>query len=161
MYCFSTVTIFARTRLTVTLYVPCLSGLLIIPFSPTCFGQLFCSSSGTLDCVLQLVVWYTHDAADHRPATSWVHYTTSCNAQSCAPEDGQNNCPKNVELTGITRRGQIWIIICSYLKNAARSVESSNMWKVEALFQGHSRTRCLLLRSFVSCEKDEWSEGAR
>jgi len=25
----------------------------------------------------------------HRPATSWVHYTTSCNTQSSAPEDGQ------------------------------------------------------------------------
>ena len=27
--------------------------------------------------------------AGHRPATSWgVHYTTSCNTQSSAPEDG-------------------------------------------------------------------------
>jgi hypothetical protein len=33
------------------------------------------------------------------------------------------------------------------------------MWKVEALFQGHSQTWCLLLRSFVSCEEDERSEG--
>ena len=30
-----------------------------------------------------------------------MHYTTSCNTQSSAPEDGQNNCPKYVELTGI------------------------------------------------------------
>jgi len=30
-----------------------------------------------------------------------VHYTTSCNTQSSAPEDGQNNCPKHIELTGI------------------------------------------------------------
>ena len=37
-------------------------------------------------------------------------------------------------------------------------VESS-MWKVEALFQGHSPTECLLLRSFVSCEEDERSES--
>ena len=35
------------------------------------------------------------------PATSWVHYTTICNTQSSAPEDGQNNCPKPVELAGI------------------------------------------------------------
>jgi len=35
------------------------------------------------------------------------------------------------------------------------------MWKVEALFQGHSPTWCLLLRSFVSCEEDERSEGTR
>ena len=28
-------------------------------------------------------------------------YTTSCNTQFSAPEDGQNNCPKHVELTVI------------------------------------------------------------
>ena len=32
------------------------NGLLISPVSSTCFGQLFCPSSGVLDCVLQLVV---------------------------------------------------------------------------------------------------------
>ena len=42
--------------------------------------------------------------AGGRPATSWVHYTTSCNSQSSAPEDGQNNCPKHVELTGIINK---------------------------------------------------------
>ena len=39
-----------------------------------------------------------------RPATSWVPYTTSCNTQSSAAEDGQNNCPKHVELTGIINK---------------------------------------------------------
>ena len=39
-----------------------------------------------------------------RPATSWVHYTTSHNTQSSAPEDGQNNLPKHVELTGIINK---------------------------------------------------------
>ena len=46
-------------------------------------------------------LWYnapTMLPAGHGPATSWVHYTTSCNTQSSAPEDGQNNCPKHVEL---------------------------------------------------------------
>ena len=38
------------------------------------------------------------------PATSWVHYTTSCNTQSTVPEDVQNNCPKHVELTGIVNK---------------------------------------------------------
>ena len=42
--------------------------------------------------------------AGHSPAKSWVHYTTSCNTQFSAPEDGQNNCPKNVELTGIINK---------------------------------------------------------
>ena len=49
----------------------------------------------------------------------------------------------------------------NYNKNAARSVESSNMWKVEALFQVHSLTWCLLLRIFVNCEEEERSEGTR
>ena len=31
-------------------------------------------------------------------------YTTSCNTQSSAPEDGQNNCLKHVELTGIINK---------------------------------------------------------
>ena len=66
-----------------------------------CFGQLFCPSSGALDCVLQLVVQCIRDVASHQLATSQVHCTTSCNTQSSVPEDGQNNCPKHVELTGI------------------------------------------------------------
>ena len=31
-------------------------------------------------------------------------YTTSCNTQSSAPEDGQNNFPKHVEMTGIINK---------------------------------------------------------
>ena len=55
--------------------------------------------------MLQLVVECTHDVAGrYRPATSWVHNTTSCNTQSGVPEDGQNNCPKHVELTGIINK---------------------------------------------------------
>ena len=39
-----------------------------------------------------------------RPATSCVHYTTSCKTQSSVLEDRQNNCPKYVELTGIINK---------------------------------------------------------
>ena len=49
-------------------------------------------------------LWYnapTMLPAGNLPATSWVNYTTSCNTRSSVPEDGQNNCPKHVELTGI------------------------------------------------------------
>ena len=35
---------------------------------------------------------------DHRATTHWVIYTTSCIIQSNAPDDGQNCCPKHVEL---------------------------------------------------------------
>ena len=40
----------------------------------------------------------------HRPATSSVHYTTSCNKQSSAPEDVRNHRPKHAELTGIINK---------------------------------------------------------
>ena len=46
----------------------------------------------------------THDIAGRWPATSWVHCITSCNTQSSVPEDGQNNCPKHVEVTGIINK---------------------------------------------------------
>ena len=57
--------------------------------------------------------------AGGRPATSWVHYTISCNTQSSAAEDGQNNSSKHVELNGIINRPlllQIYLLI-TYIKN--------------------------------------------
>jgi len=33
-----------------------------------------------------------------------VHYTTNCKTQSSAPEYGQNNCPKHIDLTGIINK---------------------------------------------------------
>ena len=42
--------------------------------------------------------------AEELHAKSWVHYTTSCSTQSSAPEDGQNNCPKHVELIVIINK---------------------------------------------------------
>jgi hypothetical protein len=78
--------------------------------SSTCFGQQFHPSSGALDCAMQLVVWRTQwmvsrwsgtgapPLPDHRPTTHWVHHTISCITQSNAPDDGQNCCPKHIEL---------------------------------------------------------------
>jgi len=43
-----------------------------------------------------------------------MHYTTSCNTQSSAPEDGQN-CPKHVELTGIINKPLLLLLVgCLY-----------------------------------------------
>ena len=39
-----------------------------------------------------------------RSATSWVHYTTSCNTQSSAPEDGRDHLLKHVGLFGIINK---------------------------------------------------------
>ena len=38
-------------------------------------------------------LWYNAPMM-YWPATSWVHYTTSCNTQSSAPEDGQKKLPE-------------------------------------------------------------------
>ena len=51
----------------------------------------------------------------HRPAISCVHYTKSCNTQSSAREDGQNNCPKHVQLTGIINNPLLLHLVgCQY-----------------------------------------------
>ena len=54
----------------------------------------------TILCVTACGIMRYNDAG-RWPATSWVHYTTGCNTQYSVPQDGQNNCPKHVELTGI------------------------------------------------------------
>ena len=69
-------------------------------------------------------LWYNaHDVAGCWPATSWVHYTTNCNTQSSAPEDGQNNFPKHVELTGIINNPLLLHLVVVYIIyiNDARS----------------------------------------
>jgi len=44
-----------------------------------------------------------------------VYYTTSCNTQSRAPEDGKNNCPKHVELAGIIKKPLLLhLVSCLY-----------------------------------------------
>ena len=44
-----------------------------------------------------------------------MHYTTSCNTQSSAPEDVQNNCPKYVELIGIINKPlSLHLVGCLY-----------------------------------------------
>ena len=40
------------------------------------------------------------------------HAVTSCNTQSSAPEDGQNNCLKLVELTGIINKPLFLHLVC-------------------------------------------------
>jgi len=43
------------------------------------------------------------------------HYTTSCNSQSSVPEDGQNNCPKHVDLPGsINKPLLLHLVGCLY-----------------------------------------------
>ena len=51
----------------------------------------------------------------NRPATSWVHYTTSCNTQSSAPEDGRYQRPKHVELIGIINKPLLLHLVSVYI----------------------------------------------
>ena len=57
-------------------------------------------------------LWY--NATTILPATG-LQLTTGCNTQSSAPEDGQNNCPKHVELTGIINKPLLlYLVSCLY-----------------------------------------------
>ena len=65
------------------------------------------------------VAWKRRNSAPPLPddwqATLWVHFTTGCNTQSSVPEDGQNNCPKNVELFGIFNKPLLLLLVgCLY-----------------------------------------------
>ena len=48
------------------------------------------------------------------PATSWVHYTTSCNTQSSAPEYERDQRPKSDELIGIKSKSLLLHLIGFY-----------------------------------------------
>ena len=69
-----------------------------------------------------------------RPATSLVHYTTSCNTQSNAPEDGRDQRPKHVELIGIINKPLLLHLVDVYIIyiNDARSdkhrIHGSFLW---------------------------------
>jgi hypothetical protein len=75
-------------------------------------------------------LWYNAptNVAGQRSPSSCVHYTTDCNTQSSAPEDGKNNCPKHVEMTGIINKplllhlvGCVYIYIYIYINDARSS----------------------------------------
>jgi hypothetical protein len=44
-----------------------------------------------------------------------VHYTTSCNKQSSAPEDGRDHRPKHVELIGIINKPLLLHLVGVYI----------------------------------------------
>ena len=51
----------------------------------------------------------------YRLATPWVHYTTSSNTQSSAPEDGRDHRPKHVELIGIINKPLLLHLVGVYI----------------------------------------------
>ena len=58
-------------------------------------------------------LWYnatTMLPVGHRPKPSWIHYTTSYNTQSSAPEDGRVQRPKHVELIGFINKPLLLLV---------------------------------------------------
>ena len=75
-----------------------------------------------------------------RPATSWVHYTTNCNTQSSAPEDGRDHCPKSVELIEITHKPLLLHLVGFYV-----------------IYINDARSNKYQMENFVSKEAVSWS----
>ena len=63
------------------------------------------------------------DLPGYRAATCSVHYTTSCNTQSSAPEDGRDQHPKHVDMIGIINKPLLLHLVGVYIIyiNDARS----------------------------------------
>jgi len=53
--------------------------------------------------------------AGGRPATSWMHYTTSCNTEFSAAEDGRDQRQKHVELIGIINKPLLLHLVGIYI----------------------------------------------
>ena len=65
-----------------------------------------------------------------------VHYTTSCNTQSSALEDGQINFPKHVELTGIINKPLLLHLVgCLYYLHQWCSVKQISGNEIYLLIQ--------------------------
>ena len=122
----------------------------------------------------------------YRPATSCVHYTTSCNTQSSAPEDGQNNCPKHVELSGIINKPWLLHLVgclyCLYQWCTVKQISDNEiyllikyiksvLWRVAKHLSYVEDARCLKVNRHVfyyalgrnvlynACETEESSTG--
>ena len=103
-----------------------------------------------------------------RPVASWVHYTTSCNTQSSVPEDGKNNFPKHVELTGIINKPLLLHLVgclyCLYQWCTVKQISDNEiyllikyikivLWKVAKRLSYIEDARCLKVSNWI-----RWSE---
>ena len=91
------------------------------------------------------------------------NYTTNCNTQSSAPEDGQNNCPKHVQLTEIINKPLLlhlfgclyylyqWCIvkqISDYEIYLLIKYIKSVLWRVVKRLSHIENARCLKVNAF-------------
>ena len=94
---------------------------------------------------------------------------TSCNTQSSAPEDGQNNCPKHVELTGMINKPLLLHLVgCLYYLYQLCTVKQisdneiyllikyikSVLWRVAKLLSYIEDARCLKVNQLF--ESVQW-----
>ena len=98
-----------------------------------------------------------------------MHYTTSCNTQSSVPEDGQNNCPKHVELTGIINKSLLlllfgclcylyqWCTVKQISDNEIYLIKyiKSVLWRVAKPLSYVEDARCLKVKD-AFCPKIMW-----
>ena len=76
----------------------------------------------------------------YRLAISWMHYTTStsCNTQSSAPEDGQDQRPKHVELIGIINKPLLLHLVgCLYYLYQWCTVKQISSYRFQATGRQH------------------------
>ena len=109
------------------------NGLLIIPITSTCFGQLFCPSSGALDRVLQLVVRFTR-ARLKDPLNYSIMGTLIPEASSCK------------YLRIILRCDLSWAVHVNYtVKKAWKALH----FTIQIIKKGNSNTKSLAYMSLV------------
>jgi hypothetical protein len=81
----------------------------------------------------------------YRPATSWVHYTASCNTQSSAPEDGLDHCPKHSDLFGIINKPLFLHLVGVYIiismMHGQRNIPLQD-WNLSQWYDGRLHLGC-------------------
>jgi hypothetical protein len=119
------------------------------------YWQLVSRSKCSCSQAVSKLVWHipVPPLPGYRPATSWVHYTTTCNTQSSAPEHGRNHRPKHVELIGIINKPLLLHLVgCIYslYKNANLSSLPNNLltflhWSTCSLLDTVSEENCIVM----------------
>jgi len=83
-----------------------------------------------------------------------VHYTTNCNTQSSALEDGRDHRPKHVELIGIFNKPLLLHLVGVYMIyiNDARS-NKYQIYLCNFVAKSEYLAESLCRRSVIVCEK--------
>ena len=83
-----------------------------------------------------------HNAPTMLPATSTVHYTTSCNTQSSVPEDGRDHRPKHVEMIGITNKPSLSYLVGVYIIDISDAQSNKYQICIGIVYSGILTSSC-------------------